>query len=563
VGTRLQPLWASSPSPARGSPAPRPPHRPRRCHCRKRRPRRCCPCPAGRCWAHWGSCRRRPRRSRCPSSAGLCWGRAGSCPAGKGTAMPTPPRLADTKPRSGAGQGMRTFPARPVRPPQRHKPRAAAPREKHLEGTSDAPRSARPPARGHIPPARCSHLHVLDAVAVSVVVTLVPDAVVVGVLLPRIRRQAAVVLRARTAFKAGQKTRSEARPGRGVPGTPAPGCGPRSAGAHLLAVLVVVDAGQGLVRVAVEVRVCPTDVAVASPAHVALKKEEIRRWEAGKGALPAPTPPAFAVLRPPAHRTGDVTVPLEDAEAVDVAGVGGGRAAGLLRDAAGRLVPHEARLAGTALVGALGGRAGGKQRGLGEQRGPGRRAGERGARLTSVLVQMELGSQPPLFPSLHSSISAQTCDGEGRNAQPGPCPACGSAPPHPGKATLLLLRHPEHPPPITPSRESCPPPPSAPTASSTRHPIPGKPPSSSSSTHSILHPSPQHPPPITPSQESCPPPPPAPRASSTRHPIPGKLPSSSSSSTHSILHPSPRPCSAHGHPAASRRPPLTCLLALA
>ena len=30
------------------------------------------------------------------------------------------------------------------------------------------------------------------------------------------------------------------------------------------------------------------------------------------------------------------------------------------------------------------------------------------ARLTTVLVQMELGSQPPLLPSLHSSMSWQT-----------------------------------------------------------------------------------------------------------------------------------------------------------
>lgn len=30
------------------------------------------------------------------------------------------------------------------------------------------------------------------------------------------------------------------------------------------------------------------------------------------------------------------------------------------------------------------------------------------ARLTTVLVQIELGSQPPLLPSLHSSMSWQT-----------------------------------------------------------------------------------------------------------------------------------------------------------
>lgn len=50
-------------------------------------------------------------------------------------------------------------------------------------------------------------------------------------------------------------------------------------GAHLLAVLVVVDAGQGLVRVPIQVCVWPTHVAVASPAYIALNKEEIRGWK--------------------------------------------------------------------------------------------------------------------------------------------------------------------------------------------------------------------------------------------------------------------------------------------
>lgn len=115
--------------------------------------------------------------------------------------------------------------------------------------------------------------------------------------------------------------------------------------------LVIVDAGQGLVWVAVEVRVLPTHVAVASPAHVALKKEEIRGWEAGKGPgrinccpcryplHPAASPSSCP--RPPTHRAGNFTVPLEHAEAVDVAGVGGGSAAGLLQDAAGCLIPDK------------------------------------------------------------------------------------------------------------------------------------------------------------------------------------------------------------------------------
>lgn len=40
---------------------------------------------------------------------------------------------------------------------------------------------------------------------------------------------------------------------------------------HLLAVLVVVHAGQSLVGVAIDVRVRPTHVPVPSPAHVALR----------------------------------------------------------------------------------------------------------------------------------------------------------------------------------------------------------------------------------------------------------------------------------------------------
>lgn len=46
--------------------------------------------------------------------------------------------------------------------------------------------------------------------------------------------------------------------------------------------LVVVDAGQGLIGVAIEVRVLPAHIAIASPAHVALEKGGIRGWETGK-----------------------------------------------------------------------------------------------------------------------------------------------------------------------------------------------------------------------------------------------------------------------------------------
>lgn len=60
----------------------------------------------------------------------------------------------------------------------------------------------------------------------------------------------------------------------------------------------------------------------------------------------------------PAHCTGDLPIPLKQAEAIDVTGVEGRSAAGPLWNTAGRLVPHKARLARSTLVGALGGREG-------------------------------------------------------------------------------------------------------------------------------------------------------------------------------------------------------------
>lgn len=47
---------------------------------------------------------------------------------------------------------------------------------------------------------------------------------------------------------------------------------------------------------------------------------------------------------------------------------------------------------------------------------------QQAGRLTTVLVQMALGSQPPLFPSLHSSTSMQTwekCGGQDVSSQGG------------------------------------------------------------------------------------------------------------------------------------------------
>lgn len=238
-----------------------------------------------------------------------------------------------------------------LRPFPSHQP--AAPQEKHLEGLRTEPKGEALLEPLAWPPARHSHLHILDAIAVSVVITLVPDAVIVCIFLSRIGRQAAVVLQAQPALGTGRRQGLERGPA--VDPVPCTPCAPPP-GAHLLAVLVVVDAGQGLVWVPIQVCVLPAHVAVAGPAHIALNKDEIRGWKEPwqDQCCHAVAPHTLLLSLSPAHRTGDLPVPLEQAEAVDVAGVGGGSAAGLLRDAAGRLVPHKARLAGPALVGALG-----------------------------------------------------------------------------------------------------------------------------------------------------------------------------------------------------------------
>lgn len=72
-------------------------------------------------------------------------------------------------------------------------------------------------------------LNVLDPVPVSIIITLVPHAIIISIFLPRVRCQKAVVL---------------------------------------FAVLVVVHAGQRLIWVAIDVSVRPTHVPVPGPAHV-------------------------------------------------------------------------------------------------------------------------------------------------------------------------------------------------------------------------------------------------------------------------------------------------------
>lgn len=274
-------LLRERPHPCAGGPAPRAAHRPRRCHYRRRPPRRCCPCPAGHYWARWGSCHRRPRRSRCLNSAGPCWGRAGSCPAGQRTGMAALWRLADTGLQSRRGQRRGTPP--PARPratgllvPSRRILRESAPsqREKlfaqrspRAAGVSRLPSTATSTFLMPSPSASSSHWSPMPSLSAS----SCPE---FGV-----RRQ--LSCRHRQRYGRGHEARGAALPWAPAP---APGHRPPSPGAHLLAVLVVVDAGQGLIWVAVEVRVLPTHVSVASPTHVALRKEGMRGWRRRKGS---------------------------------------------------------------------------------------------------------------------------------------------------------------------------------------------------------------------------------------------------------------------------------------
>lgn len=71
-------------------------------------------------------------------------------------------------------------------------PKPAAPQEKHLEALRTEPKG-----EALLEPLQHSHLHILDTISISIIVTLVPNAIVVSILLPRIGRQAAVVLQAR------------------------------------------------------------------------------------------------------------------------------------------------------------------------------------------------------------------------------------------------------------------------------------------------------------------------------------------------------------------------------
>lgn len=127
---------------------------------------------------------------------------------------------------------------------------------------------------------RRGHLDVLDPVPVGIVVTLVPHAVVIRIFLPGVGCQKAVVLR--VGGGGGRVSRGQRWPGR--PPCPAP------ARRHLLAVLVVVHAGQRLVRVAVDVRVGPAHVPVPGPAHVALGNAEAACQRSGLTPPSSPPP---------------------------------------------------------------------------------------------------------------------------------------------------------------------------------------------------------------------------------------------------------------------------------
>lgn len=136
---------------------------------------------------------------------------------------------------------------------------------------------------------RRGHLDVLDPVPVGIVVTLVPHAVVIRIFLPGVGCQKAVVLR--VGGGGGRVSRGQRWPGR--PPCPAP------ARRHLLAVLVVVHAGQRLVRVAVDVRVGPAHVPVPGPAHVALGNAEAACQRSGLTPPSSPPPLRLQVRQPP------------------------------------------------------------------------------------------------------------------------------------------------------------------------------------------------------------------------------------------------------------------------
>lgn len=215
---------------------------------------------------------------------------------------------------------------------------------------------------------RRGHLDVLDPVPVGIVVTLVPHAVVIRIFLPGVGCQKAVVLR--VGGGGGRVSRGQRWPGR--PPCPAP------ARRHLLAVLVVVHAGQRLVRVAVDVRVGPAHVPVPGPAHVALGNAEAACQRSGltppssppplrlqvrqppprprpallsleAAASPPPPPDASSSSRAPGptHQAGHCPIAFKEAVRVDVARAVGWAVAGPGRDAALALVAQEAQATGT------------------------------------------------------------------------------------------------------------------------------------------------------------------------------------------------------------------------
>lgn len=131
------------------------------------------------------------------------------------------------------------------------------------------------------------HLDILDPIPISIVITLVPHAVIVSIFLPRVGCQKAVVLKVR----GGDRWVSS---GLRWPGAAllTSSCSP-----YLFAVLVVVHAGQRLVRVAVDVRVRSAHVPVPGPAHVTLGQHTGRESVVCTGSPPPhPLPASSPVL---------------------------------------------------------------------------------------------------------------------------------------------------------------------------------------------------------------------------------------------------------------------------
>lgn len=279
----------------------------------------------------------------CQSFAGPCWGTAGSCPGVRESQASLAPLATKPSPRPRAHAcSHHTVPA--AHPPSiesilskdmvyasliesTEALPANLPETKGGQGYGTRRRGEQRSWKGQ----DChSHLDILDPIAIGIIITLVPHAVVISIFLPRIGCQKAIVLKVRggrgqTGYGLPQPGHSPQpacppapplpQPGRlplTQPGclptclTPAPAwaltpaCPPASPlpaylpAPHLFAMLVVVHARQGLVRVAIDVCVSPTHIPIPGPAHVTLGNRKGRNEGQGRHLTPS-----LFLLQPP------------------------------------------------------------------------------------------------------------------------------------------------------------------------------------------------------------------------------------------------------------------------